>query len=539
MMSDFIARNKEMLDAASDALRNAHAQGKTADAQKIANHILVLQSEKNAAAYSGNVDPRQDGTIEKLYRGAKHAVQQAYYSAKDGLVGINDADREHLQQGRDYIRTVGAAAEVGDLVGGIAPYIGTAIATRGLSLLPRAVAQASTGGLVTDGGVGNRLAGAALGGAGEFLGNFPGKALSRPIEGTEAARRLVDMNVYPTVGQAMGGFAKKTEDVLTSMPFLGDAINMGRNGALKEGVAAAQSLGGVPGINRNNAGFEANQIINKHFADLYPTVTAPLTVNLDNPAFVQATGDALRRNNVTPSGRADVNMVLNNSRIDGSGVIGGTDVHNLIQALRQRSNGLKASPDPYARATGQAFSDVRRNLPDNMSASGTAPEALEAFNAANRSYALTTPAMKASETASAARNDGMFTPTQYANAVTGNAKSQGNRAGVREGDAPGQGFANDLFQTLGNTYQDSGTTTRYLLNRALIDVVGGGGVALLGQAVPLAAATGVSAAMNSPIGRKYMLGGYEWQQALNNALRSTQPYAGALGAGAMDYQYNK
>lgn len=67
----------------------------------------------------------------------------------------------------------------------------------------------------------------------------------------------------------------------------------------------------------------------------------------------------------------------------------------------------------------------------------------------------------------------------------------------------------------------------------------GGGVAILVQAVTLAAATGMSAAMNSPMGRKFMMGAYDWQKALHDALRQTQPYAGALGAGALDYQYNK
>jgi hypothetical protein len=387
----------------------------------------------------------------------------------------------------------------------------------------------------TPGSTGERSTQGALAATGEAIPAAAIKLATGAVRGTDAARRLIDQGIYPTIGQAAGGWTKKAEDLLTSFPFVGDAINMGRTGALKEGVAAAQSLGGVPGINRSNAGFEANQIINRHFADLYPTVTAPLTVNLDNPAFIQATGDALRRNNVTPAGRADVNMVLNNSRIDGSGVVTGSDAHALIQALRQRSGGLKTSPDPYARATGQAFSDVRNSLPDNMAASGTSQEALDAFNAANRSYALTAPSMRASESAAAARNDGLFTPLQYANSVTANAKSQGNRAGVREGDAPGQAFANDLVDVLGKTYQDSGTGLRYIFNRGLIDAVAAPAAFLTGTATPLAAGTAAAAALNSPVGRRFTVGGYDWQRAWAEALRGNYlGTAGAAGLGPMD-----
>jgi hypothetical protein len=124
----------------------------------------------------------------------------------------------------------------------------------------------------------------------------------------------------------------------------------------------------------------------------------------------------------------------------------------------------------------------------------------------------------------------MFTPTQYANAMTANAKSQGNRASVREGTATAQGFANDLHGVLGNTYPDSGTTGRYLFNRLLLDIPTVGAAAAFGQAVPLGVGAGIAGAMNSPIGRKAIVGGYDWQQAWADALRGYVRPLGTAGA---------
>jgi hypothetical protein len=508
--------------------------------------VRVAQTH-NANQFAGGRDVKAMNGLQKFYGGMNAGAREMGSAVQDLLPKaasdflddkVWDGKRKDiLEQAKAFKAEAGMPARAGAWLNEATPNIAVGGATGGLSFLPRALAQYAASFTTTPGSDGDRNRAGAWAATGEALPAAATKLATGLVNGTDAARRLIEQGIYPTVGQAMGGITKKAEDLLTSFPFVGDAIQWGRNGALREGVAAAQSLGGVPGINPANAGFTGNQIINRHFADLYPQVTQPLIANLDNPAFIQATGDALRRHNVTPSGRADVDMVLNNARIDGSGLLQGTDVHNLIQALRQRSGGLKTSPDPYARATGQAFSDVRRALPDNMNATGTAPEALDAFNATNRSYALTAPAMRASESAAAARNDGMFTPVGYANAVTGNAKSQGNRAGVREGDAPGQAFANDLVDVLGKSYQDSGTGLRYMFNRGLIDAVAAPAAFVTGTAGPLAAGTAAAAALNSPVGRRFTVGGYEWQQAWADALRghaSTLGTAGAAGFGPRD-----
>jgi hypothetical protein len=508
----------------------------------------VVQSRHNANQFAGGRDVQSLNGVEKFYGGMNASVRQMGSAVQDLLprAASNFLDekvwdgkrQELLEQAKAFKAEAGTTAKVGGWINEAMPNVITGIATGGVSLLPRALAQFAASYNTTPGSTGERATQGALAATGEAIPAAALKLVTGAVRGTDAARRLIDKGVYPTVGQAMGGIAKKAEDLAMSLPFVGDAINYGRNGALKEGVAAAQSLGGVPGINRNNAGFTGNQIINKYFDEKYKTVTKPLIADLDDPAFIQATGDALRRNNVTPSGRADVNLVLDNARIDGSGTITNGDVHNLIQALRQRSADLKVGTDPYARSTGRAFGDVRDALSANLENNiyGTPREALDAFNATNRSYAQTVPSMKASEGAVAARNDGLFTPVQYANAVTANAKSQGNRASVREGNAQAQSFANDMVDVLGKNYPDSGTSMRYLFGRGVLDAVAAPAAFVTGTALPLSIGTGVAGALNTPVGRKAIVGGYDWQKAWADALRGYVRPAGTAGAALLGPQ---
>lgn len=539
----------DQIEAAKAALIKAHESGNTAHAKIIADHIIGMQSTADASAYAGGRDVKDMGIAARLYGGMNVGARELVAGVQNLLPnGANKFLDEKLwdgkmsdtiKQGRAFIREGGLPARLGASINEATPNITAGALTGGMSFLPRAMIQYGTSYATTNGDNAQRNMHGLLAAGGEALPAV-GLALAKgAVNTTDAARRLIDQGVYPTMGQASGGLLKTFEDLSTSIPGVGHFINRGRNAAMNEGVAAGQAAGRVPGITSSGAGFENNKVINNYFDQAYPNVTRPLKANLDDPAFIQAMGDTFRNNNVSMAGREDVRMVLDNARIDGSGMIRGADVHSLIQALRGRSSGLKISDDPYHRATGMAFSDVRNALNDTMLGAGTTPKAMLDFNALNNQYRMTAPSMKASESAAAARNDGLYTPVQFANSVTGNAKAQGNRSLVRTGEAPGQALANDMVNVLGRNYPDSGTAARTMWGSMLNNIPGAAGAGITGAlagfaptALTLGAATSLASALYSQGGRKFMLGATPGQAAFRDALRGidAQQLLGTAGA---------
>ena len=69
------------------------------------------------------------------------------------------------------------------------------------------------------------------------LGAAGGAVLTKALSGLRAtpeARELMDQGIQPTVGQSLGGMANRVEQKLSSVPFVGDAINYARNRAQGE-----------------------------------------------------------------------------------------------------------------------------------------------------------------------------------------------------------------------------------------------------------------------------------------------------------------
>jgi hypothetical protein len=551
MATDFMARNREMIEQATNALRNAHVAGDARSARKIADRILVLQSEKNAATYSNNVDPRSDGVVSKVWNGIKQSMQDPYYDALDRTVGLSPEQKQNWQAGKDYVSTVGGAASAGNLIGGTVAPIGAALLTRGASLLPRATAQFGVGAATTAGDFFDRTLGGALGAVGEGFGRAPLKALSRPIEGTDATRRLVDQGIYPTAGKAFAGDHSSIfragvgvlEDGLMSMPILGSSIAYGRKGAEREAVTAAQGLGGIPGITVQNAGTGNAATTNRFFNNGYRDATQDLVIDLNHGPLNDAVTSSIMRNNVQPGGQADIaGFLRGNQGVLGDGVLMGKEAHDFMVAAQQRGSRLRASSDIYQRDTGLAYGDINRAIPESIANNSYANVAtqpgLDALAAMDNTYRLTKPAMKAAESAVAGRNDGLFTSAQYSQAVANNANSRGNSSIFREGEAPGQQLANDWSQVMGAKIPDSGSAIRGLLNGGLL----AGGL-VSGELLPIVGAAAVSGLMNTPMGRRYMVGGYPWQQSLYEALSpgssilrpGVQTVMGGLGAGGAHY----
>lgn len=529
------------------ALVKAHQAGRADHAQIFADEIRKQQSLVQGYSAGG----QKDDTMTQFLGGAKHAWDKAAYGLEGAVKGLmgQDIDKEHqtqLDQGKAYVANTGKASSIGEFAGEAVPYAATAIASGGASLLPRAIAQGVTGMTVTPGDIKDRAIGAGSAVVGEGLGTLLPHAISRiakPINPTEQAKRLIDQGIYPTAGSAAGGFAKSFEDKMMSMPLVGDAIAYGRKGAIKEGNAAAISRGGV----NVPAGHEGFAAMDASFNQRFPDAVKNLAFDINDPAFQQTVKDSMRKNNLNATGIDDINGFFKNFKDDLgftsaapatnatpignqplNQLLGGQDFHAMLRQLRDTGGQLRKGSDPYAQRTGQAYKDIFNAADDALSTQGlSSVDDIAKFRQVREDWAKYTPAKNAGESVVTARNDGIFSPLAYSNAVVNNAKKMGGTAQVRHGDAMNQKFATDMVQVLGNNYPDSGSAGRLLLDGGILS----GNFFAPHVFGPLTAAGGISAAMNTKAGRKYMVGAMSpKQEAISAALRKLEPLVGGIGA---------
>lgn len=204
----------------------------------------------------------------------------------------------------------------------------------------------------------------------------------------------------------------------------------------------------------------------------------------------------------------------------------------MLQQLRQEGAAFRKAQDPFQRRLGEAYRDIYNLADDTLATQGIVkPDDVAAFRQVRKDYANVAPALKAGELNTVNRNQGVFTPEQYQNSLVNNAKQMGNKAQVRTGTLPQQQLADDMVEVLGGRYPDSGTAYRLALSggiplgAALVDPITG-----MGTAAGIAAGYGIGRGIYSEPGRRFMVGGYNGQRAVADALRNFSPYAGTVGA---------
>jgi hypothetical protein len=553
--------------------RKAHEAG---DADAARRYTQRIQEAKSAGQAPAPTDT--GSTLGNLVGGMKHGFDKAAYALADFApeIPISQESRDSWNN-NPIVKTVGltipsrdqrksalaagkrvadgsTAGAVGDFIGNAAPNLAAGIATAGTSLLPAALAQAGLTYMTTPGETGDRSKAAAFAAGGEGVGRMLPHALARfakPINATPAAQRLINEGVYPTPGQALGGGFKKLEDGLTSAPGLGAAVSRGQADALAQANSLAMSQGGI----KVPAGREGFKQLDNYFDKAFDNATSRLAFDLNDPAYDAGVQAIMRNRNLDKAGidditgffnnyRANTNMPAPNPNATGLTVpgqaplrqlVGGEDFHAMLQQLRNEGSAFRKSQDPFQNRLGEAYRDIY-NLTDNaLSTQGlTRPTDVDIFRNVRREYANVVPALRTGELTTVNRHQGIFTPEQYQNSLVANAKKMGNKASVRKGTLPQQQLADDMVEVMGGKYPDSGTAYRLAINGG-IPV----GAALVDPSFGLATAAGIGAgylggrALYSEPGRKFMVGGYGWQNPLSQYLRRQSPTLGTLGASTL------
>jgi hypothetical protein len=182
--------------------------------------------------------------VQKVAAGIGAGAQRVAHGL-GGLVGLVDPEegRQAREVASGVVEGAGPLAKAGQIgtevaIGAAAPgRLGLSSTARGVLPAISRVAEPMLVGAGTSAAMapdGERGRAAAFGAGGAALGSAASRALRNPVIPTEAARRMMDEGIQPSVGQTAGGVINRTEEALQGMPVVGGAIRGARDRAVGE-----------------------------------------------------------------------------------------------------------------------------------------------------------------------------------------------------------------------------------------------------------------------------------------------------------------
>ncbi len=374
---------------------------------------------------------------------------------------------------------------------------------------------------------GQRLGGALTG---AVLAPIAGKTGELAMRGVGAAARgvtdpavnyLRDARVPLTVGQTLGGAAKKIEDALTSIPGVGNMVEARRTAGLEGFNRAAFDVGAeTTGGQVQDIGTAGLRQLEQLKTDAYSRALDPVMIDANTPQFLADLAAAKRSAQLIPNvnGAQDAALAGLRSRIDGAvnpatDTISGRDFQEAYRGLAR--TGRERAAGDYGHEIGQAMRQGQDALVGALEEQN--PGAYAAFtdaNAANRRLNILADAVGRARNAD---ND-IFTPAQLEAADFASANKLTGKVAAASGDRPFAELASAGQEVLPSRLPDSGTWTRALVGAGLTGAFGGVGAAA-GGAEGAGAGTGLGLAANAAL----MLGGTRAGQRLMTELLLNRP----------------
>lgn len=446
---------------------------------------------------------------------------------KTGLVGRlpeGGLDQELKSQEDQYQAARKATGSTGiDLArigGNLASPVNLAIASRvpsAVTTAGRLGTAAAAGGIygatsspVTEGDFATEKAkqvglGAAMGPAAEVIGTGVSRLVQPQTR--EAVTKLLSEGITPTPGQILGGRWQTTEDKLTSVPILGDAIASARGKGLDELNTAAYKrvLDPIGGTVPKTVGRDAIADVRQQVSDAYDKLLPKVQFKAD-PQF----GADLKTlqgmaTNMPPEQAGRFEKILRDQvigKMTPQGSMDGQTLKGIEGDLGTLAAGLSKDPTFDNRTLGAAITEVQAAIRSNLERAN--PEYADALKAANTSWANFKRVQNAAGKVGA--DEGKFTPSQLQNAVRTLDRSKDKRA-FSEGDALMQDLSDPAKSVLASKYPDSGTA-----GRGAAGVVTGATAAGGASALPAIGIPGLSAGVLAIL--PYLPGGRQVAAAL-------------------------
>lgn len=279
---------------------------------------------------------------------------------------------------------------------------------------------------------------------------------------SENVQLLRDEGVNLTPGQALGGAWQRTEEALTSVPIVGDAIKRGQrkaiedmnravaNRALREiGVAAPRGIRG-----RELTSYVDEQL-GKAYGDLLPKLN---NIRADD-AFLDDITTLSRMADQYGEGLAkQFNAILDHqvfNKFTPAGTMSGEQMKRVDSALGHFARQQRKSDDFDKRQFGDAIASVQLSLRNLVTRSH--PERAAELSAIDRGYANYVRMRHASGMQGA--QEGVFSGAQLSSAVRAQDASVG-KGNFARGRAPMQDLSDAAKDVLGTKVPDSGTPLR-------------------------------------------------------------------------------
>lgn len=446
-----------------------------------------------------------------------------WLAEKTGLVGAlppGGVDQQVREVEQQYQQARAATGNTGvdwaRLGGNIASPMNLAIASKipvGASLLSRVGAGAAGGGImgalnpVTEGNFASEKAkqigvGAAVGGAIPLVTAAAGRIVSP--KSSPQVKGLLEEGITPTPGQMLGGAFQTTEDKLTSVPVLGDAITSARRKGLDELNRAAykRALDPIGGTVPKEVGREGVAAVREQISNAYDALLPNVMFKADQQ-FSADVNKLTSMASALPDEQASrFQKVLRDQlikKLSPQGTMDGETLKGVESEIGRIARGLKGDASFDNRQLGDALYELQNSVRSNLErANPQFSTELKAINTSWANYARLRDA--ASRQGSL---EGKFTPGQLSAAVRAQDKTLGKRA-FSEGGALMQDLSDPAKAVLSSKYPDSGTTGRALMSVGTLGAMGGGAAMAPTAAVPAVGAGILSILPYLPGGRQAM-----------------------------------
>lgn len=313
-------------------------------------------------------------------------------------------------------------------------------------------------------------------------------------------KALMREGVTPTPGQVLGGAWKTTEDKLTSIPLVGDAIRAGQRRAVGEFDRAALTRVLEPigkQLPKDKVGREAVRFVGDQADQFYDDALSRVgPIRLDASLSADMTRVLGKLSGTPDKAQQFVNEIQREiSNRARNGVLNGRGFKDIESTLGQRAAQYRQSGIASERDLGDAFFEAQKAMREWLQRTAPAGVA-DDIAKANQSWASLVRVENAAGMQGA--KDGIFSPAQLSAGVRRAEKSVRKR-GFARGESLMQDLSDSGQAVLSQTIPDSGTPGR-LMAAAL---TGGG----LGYISPLAlGAAGVASLPYTPVGQRAMAG---------------------------------
>lgn len=304
--------------------------------------------------------------------------------------------------------------------------------------------------------------GAALQGASNALASRVTRARAAPAS---PQRQLSREGVQLTPGQMLGGAAQRTEDAMTSIPVVGDAIRDARIRGIESFDRAAlnrtlapigQELPHGVDVGRDGMRHAGAAISQAYDNALQGAVVAP------DAQFAREFNAVANTPDLTAAQRETLDGIMADMATRFPGQIDGqtwklldSDLRKAVQAADHAS-----ASQPGGQVLTRALERLRTAHQDLLGR--VDPQVAGAVRAADEATANLARVRQASQYTGTSARGGVFTPADLNRAVQGMDTSAGNRA-FAQGDALMQDLTEPAMQVLPSTVPDSGTPLRSLV----------------------------------------------------------------------------